>query len=49
MFKAPTKKERRKLKKLKKNINEVLLLSGNDPTAVDLTSVTFVGHSFDGR
>lgn len=48
MFKVSSNKER-KLKKLKKNINEVLLLSGDDPTAVDLTSATFLGHSFDGQ
>lgn len=49
MFKVPTNKEKRKLKKLRKNINEVILLSGDDPTAVDLTSLTFLGHSLDGR
>uniref|UniRef100_A0A8R1Y0V6 Exonuclease domain-containing protein n=1 Tax=Onchocerca volvulus TaxID=6282 RepID=A0A8R1Y0V6_ONCVO len=48
MFKVSSNKER-KLKKLKKNINEVLLLSGDDPTAVDLTSATFLGHSFDDK
>lgn len=47
MFKVRS-KERRKLKKLKKNINEVLLLSGDDPTAVDVTSVAFLGHLSDG-
>ncbi|VBB25961.1 unnamed protein product [Acanthocheilonema viteae] len=44
-----TNKERRKLKKLRKNINEAMLLSGDDPTAVDLTSLTFLGHSFDDK
>lgn len=48
MFKVADNKERRKLKKLRKNINEVMLLSGDDPTTVDLTSVTFLRHSFDG-
>ncbi|VDO24924.1 unnamed protein product, partial [Onchocerca flexuosa] len=49
MFKVSSNKERKKLKKLKKDINEVLLLSGDDPTAVDLTSATFLGHSFDDK
>ncbi|KAL3985440.1 Complex I intermediate-associated protein 30 (CIA30) family protein [Acanthocheilonema viteae] len=49
MFKMATNKERRKLKKLRKNINEAMLLSGDDPTAVDLTSLTFLGHSFDDK
>ncbi|CAG9533250.1 unnamed protein product [Cercopithifilaria johnstoni] len=49
MFKVSTNKEKRKLKKLRKNINEVMLLSGNDPTAVDLTSLTFSGDSFDDK
>ncbi|EJD76767.1 exonuclease [Loa loa] len=49
MFKVPDNKEKRKLKRLKKNINEVLLLSGDDPTAVDLTIMTSLGHSFDDK
>ncbi|VDK87093.1 unnamed protein product [Litomosoides sigmodontis] len=49
MFKVTTNKEKKKLKKLRKNINEVVLLSGDDPTAVDLTSLTFLGHSFDDK
>uniref|UniRef100_A0A1I8F127 Exonuclease domain-containing protein n=2 Tax=Wuchereria bancrofti TaxID=6293 RepID=A0A1I8F127_WUCBA len=49
MVKVPSNKERRKMKKLKKNISEVLLLSGDDPTTVDLTSVTSFEHSFDDK
>ncbi|KAM3717188.1 RNA exonuclease [Dirofilaria immitis] len=48
MVKVPSSK-RRKLKKLKKDINEVLLLSGDDPTTLGLTSVTSLGRSFDDK